>query len=165
MPNKHRLIFFKKWSFTKIILYIVLTLYYLYLLFPIINFYNYPSHPNRAYVLIFVFAFFSILGILLASSYKKNYDILFLLLFKIFSYFPSLYIAILEGEVFNAPSLCVLIHLQSAMTILINSFFTIASADSIFSQILLMFWLLPVYMALSIVPFILTRILKKEIHT
>lgn|GEM_PF-5849553 len=142
---------------------VILFLYYLYFLYPAFDFFNQDRHPNRAYVLIFILALSSLHAVFLAALYKKNYDIIFLLLYKIFSYFPYLYIIVLEEEIFHANYLELFVLFNNATVVFVNSFFTVSPTGCLFFRVVPTVWpFLPMYIAFSIIPFVLARILTKN---
>ena len=153
----------------KILLKIVLpvaalALYYSYFFYPALGFFNQERHVNEAYIVVVIFVLASMHGVLLAILHAKKYDVVFLLAYKLFSYFPCLfYAAVIEDRMINRHSLTIFASAKNAMAVLANSYLTWPLSENLFLHITKMFWPLPIYIAISIVPFVLARMVKEAV--
>jgi hypothetical protein len=139
---------------------IALIIYYCYLLIPTLNDFN-QVRMNNVYIAILIFSLSSIQGIILSALHKKNYDIFYLIFFKIFSFFSCNFILEIEDLIYQKHSILINFDLlKRALSIIKNSFFIIGPEGFLNS---IMATLLLLYFSISIIPFILVRIIKKNI--
>jgi hypothetical protein len=148
-----------KYLTMKILLFIVLVSYYYYLLKPALDSIN-KVRINQIDMAILIFIISSIHGIILASIHTKNYDIIFLLFFKIFSFFSCYFLIAIDDIIYQDHNVVINFEFfRRAMDIFINSIFETGQEGLLFSiSMILPTFIL--YVAISIIPFIIIRIIK-----
>jgi hypothetical protein len=141
---------------------IALIIYYCFLLIPTLDDF-YQVRMNNIYIAILIFGLSSIQGIILSALYKKNYDIFYLIFFKILSFFSCSFILAVEDLIYQKHSILINFDLlKGALNIVKNSFLTIGPEGFLNSVMTTLSFLL-LYFLISIIPFILVRIIKKNI--
>jgi hypothetical protein len=100
-------------------------------------------------------------GVILTSFLQKKYDLLFLLIYKLFSFFSCHYILIIDDLIYQSNNFVINIELlKISINILLDYIFTIDQEGFIF-HILSFLSFYTLYITVSIIPFILMRIVKK----
>ena len=145
----------------KILPLVFLIFYYFILLEPAISNINRVLTPNRMHIAIIVFVIFSINGVALSALYTKKYDIIFLLLYKVFSFFLCCYIFAIDDLVSHYQDMVVNIDLVKSSWNIFIGYFLITS-EGVSFLIFEMLFFFSLYVAISAIPFILLRIIKSN---
>jgi len=138
-----------------VLFFCVVIMYYFFLLNHVIESLN-KIRMNQLNIAILIFILASICGVVLSSLFKKNYDIIALLLYKLFSFFICLYIIVLDDIIYQNKYFDY-VFLRDAINMMAASYFRIGTGNI---DVLFLLAIFMVYVVISIIPFILIRASK-----
>jgi len=143
----------------KIILFVILMLYYFVLLEPALSNINRTLTPNRMHMGMIVYVLFSINGIALSALYTKKYDVVVIFIYKFLSFFLCHYFFAVDDLIFNNQDLVVNIDLFRNSISIFTGYFSVPPEGVLFLFFGMLFFF-SMYVAVSVIPFIFLRMIK-----